>query len=242
MFGRRWYRRATAVVAVSDGVADDLARTTGLPRAQITTVHNGLDLDLVRRRAPERPEHPWLDGASGPPVILAVGRLEPQKDFATLLDAFALLRRLKPARLIVLGEGRERERLQAKARDLGLGGEVDLPGVSLNPYPYMARAALFALSSRWEGFPNVLLEALACGCPVVSTDCLAGPREILENGMFGRLVPVGDATALAEAMAATLDAPPLRRSLVRRAAAFRADTMAEVYLGLLLGPRVPPRV
>jgi len=130
--------------------------------------------------------------------------LRPQKDFPTLIQAFAHVRRAYPARLLILGEGEERPALEALVRQLGLEQDVSLPGFAVNPYPYMARASLFVLSSRWEGLPGVLIEALYCGAPLVATDCPSGPREILRDGQYGQLVPVGDVTALAQAIETTL--------------------------------------
>src|SRR5690606_37626457 len=134
-----------------------------------------------------------------PPVLVAAGRLVPQKNFPLLLAAFAQLRAQRPARLLILGEGRERPRLEAAAHELGIAADVALPGHVDNPYAAYARASLFVLSSDWEGLPTVLIEALACGCPIVATDCPSGPAEILQGGRYGSLVPMGDAAALAQA-------------------------------------------
>jgi glycosyltransferase involved in cell wall biosynthesis len=166
-------------------------------------------------------------------VLVAVGRLHEQKDFQTLLRAFALVRARRSARLIILGEGPERPALEAGVAKLGLTEDVDLPGFVPNPYAFMAGASQFVLSSRYEGLPTVLIEAMACGCPVVSTDCPSGPGEILDNGKYGRLVPVGDAAALAEAMEATLDAPPPAAELKARADLFHIDRVIDSYRRLL---------
>ena len=133
-------------------------------------------------------------------MILAAGRLHIQKDFPTLLRAFALVRKEIPSRLVILGEGEKRKELEDLAQELGIRKDLDLPGFVENPYKYMKRAAVFVLSYQWEGLPTVLVEAMACGCPVVSTDCPSGPREILENGRWGKLVPPGDPMKLAEAI------------------------------------------
>ena len=228
-----FYPEAEAIVAVSGGVADDLAAQTGLVRECITVIHNGIvDAGFAKRAAQPAP-HPWLaDG--GAPVLLAVGRLQPEKDYPTLLRAFARLRKARPARLLILGEGPLRAELQALAEALGIGADLAMPGFCANPLAAMSRAAAFVLSSRTEGFPNVLAEALACGCPVVSTDCPSGPREILDGGRYGRLVPVADADALAAALAATLDAPPDREALRRRGYEFSVTRAADAYLNLLL--------
>ncbi|MCI0511147.1 glycosyltransferase involved in cell wall biosynthesis [Chromohalobacter marismortui] len=197
------YPAADAIVAVSSGVADDLAQTVCLPRERIDVVYNPINTRLAALcQAPLR--HPWLK-AGQPPVIVAAGRLTVQKDFATLIDAFAEVRRTHRARLVILGEGELRADLEARIDALGISDDVALPGFVDNPYPWMRQASLFVLSSAWEGFCNVLAEAMACGTPVVSTDCPSGSAEILEDGKWGRLVPVGDAPALARAIAATLD-------------------------------------
>ena len=230
----RLYPRADEIVAVSAGVADDLARVARIPRSRITVIHNPIVTDelLADARAPV--DHPWFaDG--GPPVVLAAGRLTEQKDYPTLLRAFRHARRARELRLVILGEGEERPRLEALARELDVSGDVDFAGFVANPYAFMARASLFVLSSAWEGFGNVVVEAMACGTPVVSTDCPSGPGEILEGGRYGRLVAVGDDEELAAAMLATLEDPPRPELLRERAAAFRADEAALRYLRVIAG-------
>jgi glycosyltransferase involved in cell wall biosynthesis len=200
------HRLADDVATVSNGAADDLARTLGLTRERIHVIYNPVVTPGLLRAAGASITHPWL--ASGePPVILAVGRLTQQKDFAMLVRAFARIRASRAARLLVLGEGEEREALEALARDLGVADDVSFMGFVANPYAYMARAAVVALSSRWEGLPAVLIESLALGTPVVSTDCESGPREILRGGRDGPLVPVGDDARMADAIASVLDRP-----------------------------------
>jgi glycosyltransferase involved in cell wall biosynthesis len=187
--------------------------------------------------------HPWLASNLDPdfdlklpPVILGVGRLTAQKDFPTLIRAFALVRQQRPARLMILGEGPLRPELTALIESLGLGGEVDLVGFQDNPYAYLARSAVFAFSSAWEGFGNVIVEALAVGTPVVSTDCRSGPAEILgHNGEYGRLVPVGDAPALAAAILAVLAAPPDPGTGLRRSADFTIAAIVAQYRELFEG-------
>ncbi|MFP4561563.1 MAG: glycosyltransferase [Thiohalorhabdus sp.] len=206
---RRAYHKADAVIAVSEGVAEDTAGITGLPRSAIHVLPNPVVTPALEDRAAEEAEHPWMElrTEDDSARILAVGRLNRQKDFPTLLEAFARLREQRPARLVILGEGPDREELEGLAARLGITESLDMPGFTDNPYPYMRRADLFVLSSAWEGSPNALTEALALGTPVVSTDCPSGPREILEDGRYGPLVPVGDPAALSEAMAATLENP-----------------------------------
>jgi glycosyltransferase involved in cell wall biosynthesis len=227
----RWaYPRADAVVAVSDGVADDLERSIGLPRERIVVIPNPLTPG-IGLQAGRAPDHPWLSD-DGPPVLLSVARLTPAKDIPTLLRAFAELREQRPARLLVLGEGAERGRLEALAGRLGRGADVHLAGYAPNPYPAMASAAALVLSSRREGLPTVLVEALSLGTPVVATDCPSGPREILQDGRLGRLVAPGDPTALAAAMHAVLDdrptAPP-----IAALAPYAVDAVANRYLDVL---------
>src|SRR5574337_1077880 len=175
-----FYSWADAIIAVSDGVADNVARVTGLPRERITTIYNPVVTPELQEKARAALDHPWFAPGS-PPVLLAVGRLAAQKDFPTLLRAFARVRAVRKARLIILGEGKERPALEALALELGVASDVDLPGFVLNPFPYMAQASLSVLSSAWEGFGNVVAEAMACGCPVVSTNCPSGPAEILDG-------------------------------------------------------------
>jgi glycosyltransferase involved in cell wall biosynthesis len=152
----------------------------------------------------------------------------------TLLDAFAVLRARRPVRLVVLGEGDLRRTLAKQIRRLGIEEDVAFPGFVDNPFRYMAAASLFVLSSRWEGLPGVLIQALACGCPVVSSDCPSGPREILADGRYGELAPVDDAPALADAMDRTLDRPRNSEALIERAEQYSIDRSVERYLSLLL--------
>jgi len=229
---RLFYPRAEAVVAVSQGVAEDLVRLTSLPREKIRVIYNPVVTPELFAKAEEPLDHPWF-APGEPPVILAVGRLTEQKDFPTLIRAFALVRAQRPARLMILGEGELRPQLEALVHELGLQDDVALPGFVANPFAYMARAAVFVLSSRWEGLPGALIQAMACGTPVVSTDCPSGPREILEDGRWGRLVPVGDVNALAEAMATTLDETE-HPDVAARAKEFNVNYAVENYLKVLL--------
>lgn len=233
------YRRADAIVAVSDGVAQDLARFAGLARERIAVINNPVVTPALHRQAAQRPTHPWF-GPGQPPLILAVGRLAPQKDFLTLLQAFARLRSRRPARLAILGDGEERDLLVAESERLGIGADVALPGFISNPFAWMAGASVLALSSRWEGSPNVLVEAMACGTPVVATDCPSGPAQILRDGALGRLVSVGDAAALAGALERTLERPVAADELRRRAADYSVGQSSAAYLDLLLGRESRP--
>ena len=227
-------RMADAVVAVSQGVANDWSAHFRVPRERIRVICNPVDVEGVRELA----LHP-TDGLvlpnDGLPLIVAVGRLVPQKDFETLLRAFALVREERASRLLILGEGPERAKLQRLASYLCIAEWVSMPGFVPNPYPYMARADLVALSSRYEGFPTVIIEALALGVPVVATNCPFGPAEILDNGRYGKLVPVGEPTALArallEGLATSVDPTILRA----RAEHFRPEVAAQAYLELVSG-------
>ena len=204
-FMSKLYSWADAVIAVSGGVADDLAKITGLSRALIQVIYNPIVSADLLRKAQEPVSHPWF-APGEQPVVLSAGRLNPQKHFATLLRAFAQVRAKRAVRLMILGEGKERGSLETLALELGIADNVSLEGFASNPFAFMSHSALFVMSSQFEGFGNVLVEALACGCPVVSTDCPSGPSEILAGGRWGRLAPVGDVGALASAMEASLAA------------------------------------
>jgi glycosyltransferase involved in cell wall biosynthesis len=243
----RTYRFADAIVAVSRGVAADLADLTGLPVEKIRTIYNPVIGDEIAALARAPCDHPWL-APGQPPVVLGAGRLVDQKDFPTLIRAFARLRRQRPARLVILGACNDdvatehaRAALLRLAAAHGVSDDLDLPGFTGNPFAFMARAAVLVLSSRYEGLPAVLIEALACGCPVVSTDCPGGSREILGDGRFGELVPVGRETAMAEAILRTLDRPPDPQQLIARAQVFSVAAAADAYLRALSASSwIPP--
>jgi glycosyltransferase involved in cell wall biosynthesis len=228
-----FYRFADEIVAVSQGVADDVAAITGLPADRIRAIDNPVLTADAEEKARMPLEHPWFAPGS-PPVVLSVGRLVRQKDFATLIRAFAYVRATRPVRLMILGEGRQRHALDRLARELGVADDVALPGYVMNPFPHMARAGVFVLSSLWEGLPGGLVEAMSCGCPVVSTDCPAGPAELLAGGACGKLTPVGNARALAEAIGSVLADPPDPVHLRSRAATFSVARASEDYLRVLL--------
>jgi glycosyltransferase involved in cell wall biosynthesis len=226
------YRQADAIVACSHGVASDTARVSGVPLERITVIYNPVFTPDLHAKAEAAVEHPWF-APDAPPLILGVGRLAEQKDFFTLLRAFALVRQRRLARLLIVGEGPDRPALEVLAQTLGIHDDVALPGFATNPYAYMRQASLFVLSSRFEGLPAVLIEALAVGVPIVSTNCPHGPDEILEGGTYGSLVPVGDAAAMAEAMCAMLDAPLPREMLQQRSAIFSLDASVRKYIQVL---------
>ncbi|MBN2706332.1 MAG: glycosyltransferase [Deltaproteobacteria bacterium] len=229
------YRAADMVIANAGDVARDLQEKIGVPAAKLRILPNPtIDSELFQKAACE-PEHPWLRQGSLP-VLMAVGRLARQKDYPTLLKAFARLHREYGyrARLIILGEGGERPRLEKMIADLRITGRVALPGYVDNPFAWMARADLFALSSAWEGSPNVLIEALALGLPCVATDCPGGSREILDRGRYGRLVKVGNDRELALALRLTLENPLPAASLQAAVERFKSEHAAQEYLRVLL--------
>lgn len=238
VLARLLYPWADAIIAVSEDVARDLASVIKIPRERITVIPNPVITPELEEKARALLDHPWFRHDQSP-VVLGVGRLVSQKDFPTLLRAFARLRASRPIRLMILGEGKGRARLTTLAGELGIAGDFELPGWVDNPYSYMARSAVCVLSSAWEGLPGVLIEAMACGCPVVSTDCPGGAAEILEGGVYGPLVPVGDAAALATAMESVLDSPLERERLRARARYYSADRAAGRYLEVLLGNKRP---
>ena len=199
VFMRLTYPLADTIIAVSKGVADDLSTVLKLPRNQINGIYNPVVSEQLKHNAEKPVDHPWLKSKTIP-VVLGVGRLTEAKNFGALIHAFSIVTANIPARLIILGEGSQRSTLEAIVHQLNLVDKVDLPGFAENPYPYMKRSSLFVLSSIWEGLPTVLIEALSCGTKVVSTDCPSGPREILENGKWGTLVPIDDVKELANAM------------------------------------------
>ena len=203
---RRLYPRLDGIVAVSKGVARDTVELSGVHPDRVRVVRNPVITPRLHRLAAEAPPHPWLRDKRLP-VVLGAGRLTRQKDFPTLIRAFAALRQRAEARLIILGGGSGLPGLHTLAGELGAAPFVDFPGFAENPYSYMAHSDLFVLSSRWEGSPNVLTEAMALGTPVVSTDCPSGPREILPGGRLAPLVPVGDWRALAARMEEQLEHP-----------------------------------
>jgi glycosyltransferase involved in cell wall biosynthesis len=233
-FIRHLYSGADSVVGISSGVADVTAMLLGQPRERVPVLHNPVVGPGFAAGMREVPDHPWFrDGDV--PVILAAGRLTRAKDYATLLRAFAQVARRRKARLIIIGEGEERPALERLARDLDVADRLAMPGFVANPYAWMRQARLFVLSSRWEGFGNVIAEALACGTPVVATDCPSGPTDILNGGEYGRLVPVGDAGALADAVDAALDASVDHEVLVARGMEFSVERIAPRYLELVEG-------
>lgn len=230
----RCYPLASGIIAVSDGVAKDLSDFSGISRDRIDVIHNPIVTAELFDRAKEPVDHPWFE-MTGTPVIMGAGRLCEQKDFSTLIRGFAAVRAQRSAKLVIIGKGPERKELEDLIERLGLCEDVDMPGFVTNPYALLKRASLFVLSSAWEGLPTVLVEAMACGTPVVSTDCFSGPREILQGGRYGPLVPVGDPETLSRAMMKTLDAPPPAAAAVQRSMAFSLPHAVDEYLRVLFG-------
>lgn len=224
---------ADKIIAVSNGVARDFSKRFHISLEKIKVIYNPVILEEIIRKSSEEVDHPWFN--SNIPVILGVGRLNKQKDFPTLLKAFARVRKEIDSRLVILGEGEERKKLEKIAKELGIENNVWLPGFVDNPYKFMSRASVLVLSSEYEGFALVLVEALALGCPVVSTNCPSGLSEILENGKYGKLVPIGDAKALALAILDTLKNPLPKEFLQKKAKAFSVENITKEYLNLIMG-------
>jgi len=226
-----FYPKADTVVAVSTGVKEDLIQRTSIDSKKVFVIYNPVVTPDLFSKAAEPLDDSWF-APSSPPVIIGIGRLTAQKNFTSLIRAFAAVRKNRPARLMILGDGEEKSKLEALALELGLQNDVALPGFINNPYKFLKRSALFVLSSKWEGLPTVLIEALALGTPVVSTDCPSGPAEILENGLWGHLVPVEDIDSLANAMLKSLD-EPTATDTAKRADNFGMDQAIDGYLSAL---------
>ena len=229
---RRLYQRlfplADHVVGVSRGVTAGVVRDLGIPKSRVSTIYNPVVTRELFDKAKTTPSHPWFS-TNGPRIILAAGRLASAKDYPTLLRAFAIASKSRPLRLVILGSGPLRGRLERLVRRLGLSENVSMPGWEPNPFALMSRASLFAHASRYEGLCGVLIQAMACGCPCVSTDCLSGCDEILDHGRLGPLVPVGDHEALAAAMLRVLNAPPDKAALRAQAMKFSSENSIAGY-------------
>ena len=229
---RFFYPMADAIIANSMGAAKNLSIQTGIPEDRILIIGNPVDIGRIRKLSMEPLAGvPKIDAG---PVIVSVGRLAQEKDFETLLYAFKAVHDAMPdVRLLILGEGELRQKLETLASDFGIADRVALPGFLSNPYPVMKHADLFVLSSRWEGLPNALLEALALGVPIVATNCPSGPAEILEDGKYGKLVTVGDTQAMADAIVGALGNSPDMDILIKRAEDFSVDKIVDQYLKLI---------
>lgn len=232
---RHYYAQVNCIVAVSEGVAKELEDFCGLPATDTQIIHNPVVNPRLHELAQQHLDDPWVS-MSSTPLILAAGRLNPQKDFATLLHAVKKLLTTRQVRLAILGEGESRDEIAQLVRQLGISEAVHMPGYVDNPFAYMKAADVFALSSKYEGLPTVIIEAMACGCPVVSTDCPSGPSEILADGRFGELVPVGDSASLARAIERSLDSPVDQQQLTQRASDFGIERSTAGYLQVIAGP------
>jgi glycosyltransferase involved in cell wall biosynthesis len=230
---KHFYPWADYIIGNSQGVAADLGKITGLPAERIRVIYNPVVTPELQAKTQAPLQHPWF-APGQPPVLLAVGRLTQQKDFPTLIQAFAEVRRHQAARLLILGEGPDRPQLEGLIKTLNLEQDVALFGFVENPYAYMARAALFILSSRWEGLPTVLIEALFCGVPVVATDCPSGPREILAGGQYGALTPMQDVATLAATMRTAL-AGQTPRPTTASWQPYELHTIVNQYMQVLVG-------
>ncbi|WP_421622075.1 glycosyltransferase [Alkalilimnicola ehrlichii] len=228
----KMYSQANAVIGVSSVVAKDLERTLDVPADKIHVTYNPVVDETLIRHASEPVNHPWLTQKKCP-VLISVGRMRAQKDYPTLLKAFKAAREQGPLRLIILGDGPERTALEHVAQALGIADDVDMPGYEKNPYPFMAAADALVLSSRWEGLPGVLIEALACGCQIVSTDCHGGSAEVLDHGRYGRLVPMEDPEEMARAIWLALEQPVPVDKILEGSKRFSVPVAAKNYLALV---------
>ena len=232
---RALYPRADLVIGVSKGVTGDLYRNFGIPKCKLRAIHNPIDIERVRTLAVEPLEHEWLQPSAKIPVLVAVGKLQPAKGYPDLLRAFRLVRDNTLVRLVVLGQGPDQPELEALVGQLGLTADVRFVGFDVNPYRWLARAAVFVHAAHWEGFPNVLVEAMAAGAPVVSTDCPSGPAEIITDGENGFLVPVGDVVSHSTRIRELLSDSALRTRIVgaadRRVEDFAVMQIVRQYAG-----------
>lgn len=225
----RLYLDADRIITVSEGVATSLVEQTPVRRSDISVLHNPVDVTGIRTKARASVEHRWFRDKETE-VIAFAGRIAPEKDLKTWLRAFAQVHERRPeTRALIAGDGPSRQELLEFIEDLGIGKAVWMPGYVENPYRFMQRASAFMLSSQREGLPTVLIEALACGCPIVATDCRSGPREILEEGALGPLVPVGEPQTLARGLEQVLDDPVSEERLRARAEEFSPEVVLGKY-------------
>ncbi len=236
---RAMYPRADLVIAVSQGVAQDLAANFGVPPSKILAIHNPIDIEGVSSLAREPLDDPWFGEDEADPSLVAVGKLQRAKGYPDLLAAFRRVRAVVPARLVILGEGPDRPALEALVDSYGLRDSVRFVGFDTNPYRWLGRAAAFVHAAHWEGFPNVIVEAMACGAPVITTDCPSGPAEILTDGVNGFLVPVGDVAAHADRTIKVLTDAALRGRIrdeaSRRVQDFAVDRIVDRYAAAFEG-------
>ncbi len=225
------YRFANRIITVSEGIKSDLVEKFNISDSKIKAIYNPINFERINKISADTVEHPFFEDYV--PIVIAIGRLAEQKNFTMLIRAFGRTVTKLDARLIILGEGPERAILERLIVALGLSEKVSLVGFQSNPYSFLSNSDVFVLSSLYEGLPMVILEAMACGLPVISTDCKSGPREILKNGRYGLLVPVGDEVALSEGILKLLKEGELRERLARlgkeRAMEFSTDKIIKQY-------------
>ncbi len=229
---RHLYGKAHAVVVPSQGAAEDLCSIASLPPGLVRVLPSPVVTEGLETLGREPVPHPWF-ASEAYSVILGAGELCERKDFATLIRAFAALPMQNSYRLVILGKGKKRKTLEKLAKDLGVADRIHFPGFVKNPYAYMAKSRIFVLSSTCEGLPVVLMEAMALGIPVASTDCPSGPREILDQGRLGPLVPVKSWEKLAEAITYLLDHTPDREALKAAVSRYRVPAATNAYLQVL---------
>jgi glycosyltransferase involved in cell wall biosynthesis len=229
---RYLYKYADAIITASQGSAEDLSRFAGIPLSDISVIPNPVNQEEILELASGEISHPWFKG-TGTPVIVGLGELGGSKDYKTLIRAFAALKADREVKLYIMGGGRGQQSLQKLVDDLGLEEDVEFAGFTKNPFPYLGRADLFVLSSNFEGFGMALLEALSLGIPSVATDCPSGPRDILQDGRYGQLVPIGNAEEMAKAMGLALDAPPESSYLKEGAVPYSLEKVLDMYLQCL---------
>lgn len=227
-----FYRFAYKIIANSEKSADDLSETLNINRRKIEIIYNPTITSDIFVKMNEKINHPWVNDKDNK-IILGVGRLNKQKNFPVLIQAFDIIKEKGNFKLIILGEGKERKKLENLIKKLNLEKYIDLLGFVNNPYAYMSKSNIFVLSSNSEGLPNVLIEAMACGTPVVSTNCPSGPSEILEDGKYGKLVPVNNKEALAKAIIETLENPVDKNKLRERASFFSVEKAVNKYLKII---------
>ena len=225
------YPRAAKIIAVSNEIADELARMKTIKPIHVEYIYNPVVTPELIESSRQKPNHPWLIEKTEP-VLIGIGRLVQEKDFENLIRAFHKVQQQVACKLLILGEGPDRPKLEALIKQLGLSERIELPGFVKNPYAFLAYSDLFILSSRSEGLPTVLIEAMACGTPVVSTNCISGPAEILENGKYGALVPVGNVDMLANAMIESLRNPQSEQTLKDRAQLFSVEIATQAYINI----------
>jgi len=228
---RNLYPKANAIIALSEGVKRDLIVNFRINEEKCNVIYNGIDLDNIEILSMEPVDHPWFN--ENIPVIIACGRLTKQKNYPMLLKAMGIIKKKQPVRLLILGDGEERSKLESLTSEFGVRDSIDFLGFQKNPFKFMAKATLFVLPSSWEGFGNVLIEAMACGVPIISTNCPYGPDEIITDGINGILIPVNDEKALSEAIMRLFKNNSLRKRLAeegrKRAEDFRIEKMVAEY-------------